>query len=66
MGAGGEGAAQKQIFNPKFLDWPSRGTPGSKWVSFMLPDADETDSSGWRGHTRLWHNYVRVDVAIYW
>lgn len=36
---------EKKIFNPKFLDWPSRGTPGSKWVTFMLPDADGTDSS---------------------
>lgn len=29
--------------NPKFLDWPNSGTPGSKWVTFMLPDADEPD-----------------------
>lgn len=51
MGAGGWGGRRvggrvlikRKSINPKFLDWPKGGTPGSKWVTFMLPDADETD-----------------------
>lgn len=29
--------------NPKFLGWPERGTRGSKWVTFMSPDAHQPD-----------------------
>lgn len=36
-------SVQIKSMNPKFLDWPNSGTPGSKWVTFMLPDADEPD-----------------------
>lgn len=42
-GRGREAADQNKSINSKFLDWPKRGTPGSKWVTFMLPDANETD-----------------------
>lgn len=34
---------RRKSINPKFLDWPKGATPGSKWVTFILPDADETD-----------------------
>ena len=51
----------KKSMDPKFLDWPSRGTPGSKWVTFMLPDADETDVNLLVGRRRwgpagVWHS----------
>lgn len=43
-----------RIKNPKFLDWPNRGTPGSKWVTFMLPDVKK----GIVGSTRLLAQYA--------
>lgn len=51
---------EKKSMNPKFFGWPDRGTRGSKWVTFMSPDAHQPDvkpppwmdvAIGWtRGH----------------
>lgn len=70
---------KKKLINPKFLDRPSGGTPGSKWVTSMLPDGDGADLKDLLGDerwtpTRLWSRDVCVcvcvagwmDVAICW
>lgn len=61
---------RRKSINPKFLDWPTRGTPGSKWVTFMLPDADETDVKTCKivdgGLHRALAQNMRMDVSIYW
>lgn len=59
-GASCRSEGKKKSMNSKFFGWPDRGTRGSKWVTFMSPDAHQPDvkpppwmdvAIGWtRGH----------------